>query len=257
MGKRQAQQFGLQKGDSIAQIRQEKENFFYNRMQSNYNIGNLDKLTYDIVLFDGTGKQFYVKVLRTEEVPKAFTGSITPNPDFKIIDNIVYYNEKEFSTNDEKQFYKYTDTNGNVHDLIIINSIDRLGELRKSGLINTYQFNYTSENTKKLLPYQFRYNIENNIPIALHTRDSEGNLHEAKINPTADISYVSLNQNEIYNFNQRIKQLAFNQYEAFEKSLLHVGTRIPSQSMQSFAPMEIVIFTDSEVNDVYVAKVVT
>ena len=257
MGKRQAQQFGLQKGDSIAQIRQEKENFFYNRMQSNYNIGNPDKLTYDIILFDGTGKQFYVKVLRTEEVPKVFTGSITPNPDFKIIDNIVYYNEKEFSTNDEKQFYKYTDTNGNIHDLIIINSIDRLGELRKSGLINTYQFNYTSENTKKLLPYQFRYNIENNIPITLHTRNSEGNLHEAKINPTADISYVSLNQNEIYNFNQRIKQLAFNQYEAFEKSLLHVGTRIPSQSMQSFAPMEIVMFTDSEVNDVYVAKVVT
>ena len=82
-------------------------------------------------------------------------------------------------------------------------------------------------------------------------------MHEAKINPTADISYVSLNQNEIYNFNQRIKQLAFNQYEAFEKSLLHVGTRIPSQSMQSFAPMEIVMFTDSEVNDVYVTKVVT
>ena len=49
----------------------------------------------------------------------------------------------------------------------------------------------------------------------------------------------------------------YKEYEAFEKSLLHVGTRIPSQSMQSFAPMEIVMFTDSEVNDVYVAKVVT
>lgn len=40
--------------------------------------------------------------------------------------------------------------------------------------------------------------------------------------------------------------------DAFKKSLNFIGTRIPCQSMQSFAPMQVVTFSDSDLNEVFV-----
>lgn len=260
MGKLNAHKLGLLPGDSISNIKKEGPKFFYNRMQGYYNINNPDKTSYDVVLFDGIGKQFYVKVLRSEDVQKAFpNGQLSFNSDFKIVDNIVYYEGKEISNSDQKQFYKYTDSNGQIHDLIIINSIDRLGELRKSELFNCYQYNYTNYNSNILFKHQYNYNLINNIPIKLHTIDELGNSQVATFNITENLSINpdSLNQNELYNFNERLWKIAQNQFEAFNKQLLYIGARIPTQSMQSFMPMELIAFTDSEVNDIAVPKVQT
>lgn len=54
------------------------------------------------------------------------------------------------------------------------------------------------------------------------------------------------------NFERRIDCRADRMFKTFEQQLKMLGTRIPTQAMQSFMPMEIVGFTDSLVNDVYV-----
>ena len=56
---------------------------------------------------------------------------------------------------------------------------------------------------------------------------------------------------------KKIQVLANRKFDAFEKSLRFVGTRIPAQSMQSFMPLEVVCFTNSELNDVYVPHTLT
>lgn len=53
-------------------------------------------------------------------------------------------------------------------------------------------------------------------------------------------------------FEQRISRRAKLMFESFKRQRKMLGTRIPTQAMQSFMPMEIVGYTDSEVNDVYV-----
>lgn len=53
-------------------------------------------------------------------------------------------------------------------------------------------------------------------------------------------------------FNDEIQTIAKEMYESYVKQRLVIGTRIPTQAMPSFMPMEIVDFTDSEINDLYV-----
>ena len=61
-----------------------------------------------------------------------------------------------------------------------------------------------------------------------------------------------LSDNQNIRFSNRIMKIADRKYKAFEQSVIFVGTRIPCQSMQSFMPMEVVLFTDSDINEVYV-----
>ena len=51
---------------------------------------------------------------------------------------------------------------------------------------------------------------------------------------------------------KRIERRASRMYKSFMEQRKMLGTRIPTQAMQSFMPMEIVGYTDSAVNDVYV-----
>ena len=53
-------------------------------------------------------------------------------------------------------------------------------------------------------------------------------------------------------FNEWVKVRADKMFKSFEAQLETIGTRIPTQAMPSFMPMEIIAYTDSEVNDLYV-----
>jgi hypothetical protein len=64
-------------------------------------------------------------------------------------------------------------------------------------------------------------------------------------------------ENEEKTHHDQVAYVATNMYAAFEKSLLCVGARIPTQSMQSFMGIEIVGFTESDVNEVYVPAIQT
>ena len=51
-----------------------------------------------------------------------------------------------------------------------------------------------------------------------------------------------------------MKDLSSRRYESFLVQLRLIAARIPTQSMQSFMPLEVVAFTESETNDVYIPK---
>ena len=52
--------------------------------------------------------------------------------------------------------------------------------------------------------------------------------------------------------NRHVGHIAFSRKKSFEKSLNFIGTRIPCQSMQSFAPMRVAAFSNSTTNEVFV-----
>lgn len=107
-----------------------------------------------------------------------------------------------------------------------------------------------------LLNIQFSNELTNNAPITLSYYDDFG---EVKTRPIVNINTINtttlqqmLEDNQAIKFTNRIKKIAESKYQAFIKSLNFVGTRIPCQSMQSFMPLEVVAFTDSDINEVYV-----
>ena len=65
--------------------------------------------------------------------------------------------------------------------------------------------------------------------------------------------------NEVQNqrLERRFSSLANKQFNAFSKLLNVVGTRIPSQALQSCAACRIVGFTGSNTNDVYLPRILT
>ena len=227
MGKLYAKQLGLLPGDSIAKIKQRGAEFF-----------------------DGTGKKLYVKI-GDQNLNNLYKDTLTPNGDFTIVDNSVYYNGKEIASAEGKKFYKYTDTAGNIHDLVIVDNFERFSEINNSRIYNNYKYNYTLSNYENLIVNQF---TSDNVTLSYYDDFGDVKTREIldykSINPQVLIQMLSDNQN--IRFSNRIMKIADRKYKAFEQSLRFVGTRIPCQSMQSFMPMEVVLFTDSDINEVYV-----
>ena len=104
------------------------------------------------------------------------------------------------------------------------------------------------------------YRIDNYVDL-VKEEFGEGTSIQLTYRPTGSRKYTTSNiaefndkleiiralaENQDYNWTKQIRKLAENKYKSFEKSLYFVGTRIPCQSMQSFMPVEVVTFTDSE-----------
>lgn len=247
MGKLYAKQLGLLPGDSITQIKRQGPQFFKNRISGYYTEDNLNPFTYDWTLFDGIGNKLYVK-LRTPQVTDLYTNS-SPNSDYKIIEGDVYFEGEEICSAEGKQFITYIDENGDQRNVVIIDTVDRLKELENSKAFSLTQRNYRLDNYKELVLDEF----EEGVSIQLNTRGTNNKWTVKNIAEFDEAQQIvnALAENQDYLFEQKISKLATAKYNSFEKSLKFVGTRIPCQSMQSFAPMEIVAFTDSETNEVY------
>lgn len=251
MGRMHAKELNLQKGDSISDI--QDANFFYNRISGYYtnDLVGVDDL-YDYVLYDGSGEKLYVK--RRDKMNTEYGYEISPNYNYQSIDGKVWFDKKEICSSNGKQFGTYTDVSGNQYNICIVDSLDGFNELRNSKMFNSSEYNYTKDNY--LWQMQERFGNTNiKWKGKLVNVSSEEEMKNARININDVLERLDYNQSE--NFINRIKEIANNKFNSFKKSLQFVGTRIPCQSQQSFAAMETVIFTDDDVNRVYLPAMIT
>lgn len=77
---------------------------------------------------------------------------------------------------------------------------------------------------------------------------SKFGLEDLKIFDTIPLKRIALEQRENY-----INNLAQKKWTSFQQSLEFIAARIPAQALQSFMPMKVVGFTDSEENKAYVS----
>ena len=103
--------------------------------------------------FDGAGNKLYVK-LRNPKVNELFTNS-SLDSDYKIIDGSVYFNGNEICSSEGKQFLKYTDSDNVQHNVVIIDSVDRLKELENSKMFTYTHRNYRIDNYVDLVKEEF------------------------------------------------------------------------------------------------------
>ena len=241
IGRKDAAKFGLLKSENVSDVMQSGENFFINKLNDKYNFPDVDNDLYDFVLYTDNGDEILVKVGTEDNIQRMFAkvGGLSKDDTFKIVGDKVYYNDTEFSSANDKGFYTYVDNYGHKHSVITVSQLDRVSELLNSGTIDTYRTNYSNGNWKALAKFN-RKSLEEN----------------PKFEFDKSFQYDFIKE-EAKQFQRNIKRLAKRQYDAFEKSLYLVGARIPTQGMQSYMPMKVIMFTDSKVNDIYVPKAQT
>lgn len=252
VGRRYAKQFGLRHGDSLAAILSDR-NWFFKRMRDEYTIPQISKQDIcDVVLYNQDGKRLIVKFASNDEFNAIINDSIIyDNDSFRTVGDIIFYNGKELGNTDGKKTFKYIDPQTQEEfDGIVLNNPDNLNELLNTGMFDLHRYNYTEANYEKLVKLQF--GEETNIELQTAPKNvftefvlTDPNIVEALI------------LDEQYRFESRLQTASKNKYDAFKKSLQFVGARIPTQNMQSFTAFEVVGFTDSDTNDVYIPKQVT
>lgn len=246
MGKKYAKEFGLRKGDSIARIKREGAGFFYRRIGEVFTNNWSTNAQYDHVLYDGNGEKIYVKVLKTEAERNAYKNpgnmTLVSNTDYIVIDGTIYYGNEELCSNEGKEVWAYEDERGRKFNLFIVDSYERLQELW-----NTHEYVHREDN----------YTEDNYLELIEITNQKRKNPIIPSQWTSIDELLTKLNSWENDAINKRKEKWAEEKYQTFLTSLQFVGARIPCQNMTSFAPMEVVIFSDVEENEIYLPSMVT
>lgn len=249
MGRRNVQALGLREGDSIYDIQQRGWRFFYDRISENYTGVAIDPEYYDAVFYDGSGNKILVMVASQENAEeRLFNSNAVKDDSFVIVDGEVYVDEQHLTSADGKQFYSIVDQEGVRQRLVVVNDMERFNELKNNHKYPLIRYNYGRDIRQSLMIQH--YDAFNNGELV--------NIGGIDVDGSEDFNRLftaeQLNQIEAENFYKRIENLAIERFNAFNESLNFVCARIPTQGMQSFMPMRVVAFTDSKINDVYVAK---
>ena len=141
-----------------------------------------------------------------------------------------YNNEQELFDQGTKEFYRIKDTD---FDCIVIKDFSDLDDINGSDFIDLVQINYKSQNVGEIINFY----------------SSEDQLENIDVKNAEDWAKKE--------FERSLKKLAKQRYESFLLQLQYIGARIPTQSMQSFMDLEVVGFTDDDINSVYVPRQLT
>ena len=203
-------------------------------------------------------------------------------------------NQNDLNSNEnlkQDEVYYYVDEAGRVHNIIVTDSLDYYINSQSANTINISKYKYEkdqdslrdliiklqnsdNQNTSKYFKALFTQYQEQLITNNIYRFTIRyGNLFNKSknTNTSKNLSeFIFGVQNQLQNANNiddltdvpeeyvnYIKQEGASIYNSFIQSLNLVAARIPAQSMQSFMPMKIAAFIDSDVNTAYVSTLQT
>ena len=269
VGRMNAEKLGLRKGDSISEVKRAGHKFFRDRIlaTSRKPIDDvMSKSKYDVLLTGSNGERIFV-ALKSNHSDDEFLNGLRLTPAFEERDGMMYKDDAEICTKMNKKFYSTSSIEGEQY-IVLVDDLSEVEEMLDSGVYDSIRYNYTTSNQKDLFKFQFKDNIDEQgyLTESVYLRRGENIIRKFKAgtetNPIHIDSFFNdinlealadqLNVNEENEHSEKADTIARQKYAAFEKQLYCVGARIPTQSMQSYMAMEIVGFTDSDVNEVYV-----
>lgn len=251
MPKIYASRFGLKRGDSLATIKND-DTFFLKRMLSNWE-SKVDDVDFDIELKRLNGKHVYLVDKRVYRDSRLSPTEIETRWDGNKLYRVNSSGEKLHRLSDESDRI-YTDVNGN--EVIVTNNtqfyIDSFNyhTIRVSNSaavskdVNTIIQPILSSKSKVASRFAKYIGKNDSTDIITYVNKlySES-IEKLKTNPRAKIEDPSIDA---------IRDTAAELYTSFIKSLDVLAARIPAQSMQSFMPMRVVGFDETDTNSAYV-----
>ena len=245
LGKMWAKQFHLQAGDDVQDILQTGPQFFEDRLQKDYQLPtDVSSEQFDAIVWTSDRHPILVKIDKNLE----YNFDKSRNTNITRVDGVSYLNEKELTDIEDVAFYSINGLN-KQYDVVVFSSVEDFYKFAE--LQSQYKLNYNSDQISKFIE-----NIDDSRVFNFVNDDGQlvaTTAQQLKQWPRENIAAI-VRRIEEYESQQRIKNQSNRMFESFKLSLQAVGTRIPSQAMQSFQPMKIIAFTDSETNDVYVNR---
>lgn len=247
--------FGLTTEDNVDEIVKDKD-FFLNRLISHLNTiprkvnGNL---TYTLALQKINGNHTYI--LNSNDAVRS--DNFKPKEIQKIRENDKLYRvidgKKLYELGENDQVWEYVDQDGNATEVIITDNVnsylDRVDYITLN--INTENSPESIQTIIESLRQSDNESVKDYIEMFDHLmKTREGILPQYAIEDIQDISLSTLNDHPLEDF---FRKLGRQIHASFLKSLEVVAARIPAQSMQSFMPMKIVGFEESDINTAYVS----
>lgn len=151
-----------------------------------------------------------------------------------------------FATNGEKYLVTTDDkTKLELKGYVKDNSIQKFG--------NTFYYGDIKIGTFENVEF-YTYNDNGKVrKVIITSSESKEELNKSAFFEMWRDNYTDDRMNrENKTFHERMRVRAQRMYESFELQCKMLGTRIPTQDMQSFMPEEVIGWTDSTVNDLYV-----
>ena len=275
MGRLHAVELGLQKDDSISEIKRQKEKFFVDRLSKDYSLPSPRDLSYDSydACLVGPNNEKLVVVVKKfhKDDPEYLANWAVADNVFENRGGDMYYKNSKLCEAGTKEFYVKPSSRGNVN-IMVVNDLDEIDELLEQPVFNGVRYRYNERNAVSVFKHQYKNYIDADTGILkrdIYIKDKDNvetfkfakgknfqDLVDYKLN-TDDEFVSNLNENETRYKNEQVYRQAQQRYSAFLKQLQYVGARIPTQSMQSFMGLQLVGFSNSDVNEIYVPAVQT
>ena len=223
MGTRYAKRLGIEKGTSISEIRNKGWKYFRDRLNSLFRPKNTEYESYDAALYNEDGKCLYVYVGEPnfKEDPTKFISKSS----FENVNGRIYHGDQEICSADRKHFGTYVDAQGEQHEYCWVETKEDLQELLKSSWTEHHEMSITEHYYRAVM--------------------------DGKEEWTNDLR-IKLSSPERLRISNHINHLASARQIAFEESLKMIGTRIPCQNMTSFSAMEVIMWSEDDINNVYI-----
>lgn len=251
MPKIYASRFGLKRGDSLSTIKND-DTFFLKRMLSNWE-SKVSDTDFDIELKRLNGKHVYLVDKRVYKNTHLTPIEIETRWDGAKLYRVNSSGEKLHRLSDESDRV-YVDANGN--EIIITNNTQFYIDSFNYHTIRVSNSAATSEevskiiqpilNSKSKVARRFAKYMGKSNPTDIITyvnRLYSESIDKLRTNPRAKIEDPNIDA---------IRDAAAELHTSFIKSLDVLAARIPAQSMQSFMPMRVVGFDETDTNSAYV-----
>lgn len=285
IGKTNAESLGLQKGDTLYKIKRQGVTYFERRLREQMpdvdvvlkklEEKDIKNLEVNAIAKLRNGKTLIISKrrkdsnsLQSEQIVKSRHYETAKSGD----DEKIWYDGNEFCKKGTKDF-RTIDSLG--YDIMYVNDLGEINDLNEENQIELIQYNFSNDNFKVETISTEREDgkvefIEIEVPTEEFKEDLEqiatydhsiANVLSSSKNKANKLNkaiiYDRLIKNKVDYKEQYIKRLAKRKYDAFLMQLRFIGARIPTQSMQSYADVEVVNLTDSNLNECYMARNIT
>lgn len=155
---------------------------------------------------------------------------------FKYADNIVIEDGK-YKTRESEDF-EITFSDGEKN-YFIKGDLDNIIPPKRRGEILSLVKKMTESNKHR------KFNSE---------EEKQQYINDVYNNYIRDEIKKTLNDSSKYENEEKIERLSKSRFNAFKSQLNLIGARIPTQNQQSFMPLKIIAFSDSQYNEIYIPK---
>lgn len=268
-----AEEYMIDQFDQVSDILELGPKFFENKMKNMVSHVNVSKDAYDFIKVDKHGNAVLFKI-----GDKTLLDSTLKNTTEEVLDdnvNVVKLKGnvlcKASLVNEGKIDVRRMNTKQDSYIIIRCDSVEEAIEVSNSELFNDRieRFNLTKENMNVLYEYMIHednhHRIFDDNNFIFKTRLEGSNVGTKtlsqsevdNIRTNSDKFFELLNEHVIASEKDFIKVRARNLYNSFKETLKYIGVRTPSQAMQSFMPLEVVMFVGSGSNLVYIPAAMT